>query len=36
MLDDLDLTSIADERMRELVARLLNIIEQQAAAGRCQ
>jgi hypothetical protein len=27
MLDDLDLSSIADERMRELVLRLLNIIE---------
>jgi hypothetical protein len=27
MLDDLDLSSIADDRMRELVVRLLNIIE---------
>src|SRR5207249_7045048 len=27
MLDDLDLSSIADDRMRELVGRLLNIIE---------
>jgi hypothetical protein len=27
MLDDLDLSTIADDRMRELVVRLLNIIE---------
>jgi hypothetical protein len=27
MLDDLDLSSIADPRTRELVVRLLNIIE---------
>jgi flagellin-like hook-associated protein FlgL len=27
MLDDLDLSSITDDRMRELVVRLLNSIE---------
>lgn len=31
MLDDLDLSSITDERMRTLIVRLLNIIESQAA-----
>ncbi|MFZ1624333.1 MAG: transposase [Gammaproteobacteria bacterium] len=34
MLDDLDLSSITDERMRTLIVRLLNIIEEQAAALR--
>lgn len=31
MLDDLDLSSITDERMRTLIVRLLNLIEAQAA-----
>lgn len=31
MLDDLDLSSITDERTRELIVRLLNLIETQAA-----
>jgi hypothetical protein len=30
MLDDLDLTSIADERLRTLIVRLLNLIDAQA------
>ena len=31
MLDDLDLTSIADERLRTLIVRLLNLIDAQAS-----
>src|SRR5690242_10979417 len=31
MLDDLDLSSITDDRTRDLIVRLLNLIETQAA-----
>ena len=34
MLDDLDLSSITDERMRTVIVRLLNIIADQATALR--